>query len=32
MIRRMHSEGTKVAAIARAMSLSRPTVYSVLSG
>jgi len=32
IIRRMHGEGTKVAAIARAMRLSRPTVYSVLRG
>jgi DNA invertase Pin-like site-specific DNA recombinase len=31
VIRRMKSEGGKVAAIARATGLSRPTVYSVLS-
>jgi DNA invertase Pin-like site-specific DNA recombinase len=30
IIRRMRADGTKVAAIARALSLSRPTVYSVL--
>lgn len=32
MIRRMHSEGTPKAAIARATGLSRPTVYSVIEG
>ena len=32
IIRLMHNDGTKIAAIARALSLSRPTVYSVLSG
>jgi len=32
MVRRMRSEGTTVAAIARATGLSRPTVYSVLEG
>ncbi len=30
-IRRLKAEGTKVAVIARAVGLSRPTVYSVLS-
>ena len=29
-IKRLHREGEKVAAIARATGLSRPTVYSVL--
>lgn len=32
IIRRMRAEGTKIAAIARALKLSRPTVYSVLGG
>ena len=32
MIKRMKSEGTKIAAIARATSLSRPTVYALLGG
>jgi DNA invertase Pin-like site-specific DNA recombinase len=31
-VRRLKAEGTKVAAIARATGLSRPTVYSVLKG
>lgn len=31
MIRRMKSEGVKIAAIARATGLSRPTVYSYLA-
>lgn len=30
MIHRLKGEGTKIAAIARATALSRPTVYSVL--
>jgi DNA invertase Pin-like site-specific DNA recombinase len=30
VIRRMHAEGSRIAAIARATGLSRPTVYSVL--
>jgi DNA invertase Pin-like site-specific DNA recombinase len=30
VVRRMRSEGAKVAAIARAVSLSRPTVYAIL--
>jgi DNA invertase Pin-like site-specific DNA recombinase len=30
VIRRMKKEGSKIAAIARATGLSRPTVYSVL--
>jgi len=32
IIRRMHGDGTKTAAIARTLILSRPTVYSILSG
>ena len=32
IIRRLHADGTKIAAIARAVNLSRPTVYSVLGG
>jgi DNA invertase Pin-like site-specific DNA recombinase len=32
VIRRMHTDGAKIAAIARALKLSRPTVYSVLGG
>ena len=32
VIGRMHGEGAKVTAIARATGLSRPTVYSVLAG
>ncbi len=31
-IRRLKSEGTKIAAIARSTGLSRPTVYSLLKG
>lgn len=31
-IRRMHAEGAKKAAIARATGLSRPTVYSIIDG
>ena len=31
-IRRLQREGAKVAAIARAVGLSRPTVYGVLAG
>ena len=32
VIGRMHGEGAKITAIARATGLSRPTVYSVLAG
>jgi len=32
IIRRMHAEGTKIAVIARTVSLSRPTIYSALGG
>jgi len=32
IIRRLHGEGAAVAAISRAVNLSRPTVYSVLAG
>jgi DNA invertase Pin-like site-specific DNA recombinase len=32
IIRRLHADGAKIAAIARAVRLSRPTVYSVLGG
>ncbi len=31
VVRRMHAEGAKIAAIARAVSLSRPTVYAILA-
>ncbi|HWB14447.1 MAG TPA: recombinase family protein [Pirellulales bacterium] len=31
VVRRMRAEGAKVAAIARAVSLSRPTVYAILA-
>ena len=31
IIRRMHGDGTKIAAIARAVNLTRPTIYSVLT-
>ncbi len=32
IIRRMHADGMKIAAIARAVHLSRPTIYSMLGG
>jgi DNA invertase Pin-like site-specific DNA recombinase len=31
-VRRLHAEGTAIASIARAVSLSRPTVYALLQG
>ena len=31
VVRRMQSKGAKIAAIARAVSLSRPTVYAILA-